>query len=130
MEQGPPSGIERRRHPRFDVLAQVRVKQSQSDLVTELDNVSLSGARLHLGKLRRPGWIAVDRVIEITIVHPVDLENIDVQGRVVRVEEDAQGTRVAVCFTDLDDRAQQGIARLVESARSAFERRGPPPLPR
>jgi c-di-GMP-binding flagellar brake protein YcgR len=126
MDQGAPRGAERRRHPRFELLAQVHVKQAQADYIMELDNISESGARLHLGSLKRPRWIALQRVLTISIVHPIDLDNIDVKGRVVRVEEDLENTVVAVCFVDLDETTERGIARLLETARGPV----PPPLPR
>ena len=34
MSNEEPSGADRRRHPRYELLAQVRVKGTQSDLVT------------------------------------------------------------------------------------------------
>jgi hypothetical protein len=117
-------------------LAQVRVKQAQTDYIMDLDDISLSGARMHLGSLKRPSWLAVDRVVEIGIIHPLELDTVELEGRIVRVTEDLEGTSVAVFFVELDDHARDGIARLVETARGQSEAppgsaapRRPPPLP-
>ncbi len=40
----PPPGSERRRHPRFDVLAQIEIRGTDSTLVLPLRNISLGGA--------------------------------------------------------------------------------------
>ncbi len=120
-------GIDRRRHPRFDLLAQVRVKRSQSDLLTELSNISLSGALIDLGTLAAPSWIDVDRVIEMSIVHPETLDSIDVDARIVRFIKDQSGTRLAVEFVDVSDAAQSALEALIAFASV---RPGPPPLPK
>jgi hypothetical protein len=126
---------ERRRHPRYDLLAQVRVKRGAMDTVVELHNVSSSGALLHLGKLRRPAWVEMNRRLEIGIVHPVELDLIELQGRVVRVVEEDTGIALAVEFVDATPEALRGIERLVSTAResespASSRRPQPPPLPK
>jgi hypothetical protein len=148
MSQTHPEGADRRRHPRFDLFAQVRVKRGHIDVIMELVNISASGAFLHMGRLQRPSWLSMRRKLEIAIVHPVDYGSVEVVGRVVRVEEDAAGLGVAVDFVDLESSAREGIERLVVTARQTDEQRpdphsspssvgsgngrgkGPPPLPR
>jgi c-di-GMP-binding flagellar brake protein YcgR len=122
-----PSDEERRRHPRFDLLAQVRVKRSQTDLLMELTNISRSGALVDMGTLPTPSWVDVGRVIEVSIVHPDSLDNIEVEARVVRISKDESGTLLAVQFDDLEDDTQRKLDSLVEYARATPR---PPPLPK
>ncbi len=48
------TGVERRRHERYELMAQVRVQRGGTDYVLDLGNLSLSGALLSLGSLRKP----------------------------------------------------------------------------
>ncbi len=118
---------DRRRHPRFDIFAQVRVKRSQSDLLMELTNISESGALVDMGTLAQPSWIDVGRVVEVSIVHPDTLDNIDVEARVVRMSKDERGTRFAVEFVEVDAAVQQALSALVAFAMKSAR---PPPLPK
>ena len=65
-----PSPPDRRRHPRYDLFAQVYVKQAKTDYVLELRNISRSGVLVLLGTLPKPAWIDIDRRIELSIVNP------------------------------------------------------------
>jgi hypothetical protein len=136
MATGGPAGLERRRHPRYELMAQVRVKRGHLDYVMDLQNISLGGALLHMGKLDRPGWLAVGRMLEIGIIHPVHYDTLLVDGRVVRLVEDEEGTSVAVEFCELDSEGSDGIAKLVALAVAGNEGaaggagKGPPPLPK
>jgi len=127
------SGIERRRHPRYELMAQVRVKRGKVDYIMELHNISMTGALVDMGSLAKPPWVDMDRTVEIGIIHPVDLDTVEVRGRVVRVDRDGDHTRFAVDF-ELDDGNREGVERLVKVAMQseappAADRRGPPPLP-
>jgi hypothetical protein len=136
MVQEAPEETERRRHPRYDLMAQVRVKQAQIDYVMDLSNISLTGALMHMGKLQRPGWIAVGRTLEIGIIHPIDYQVLVVTGAVVRVLEDEEGISLAVDFSAPDAQASQTIAQLVKLAITGGEsppgaaKPQPPPLPK
>lgn len=117
MSTKPPEH-ERRQHPRFDLVAQVHVKRSRVDVLAELVNVSISGAFLDFGSLRLPAWLKPDRVVDIEIVHPVDLDTIGVQGKVVRVARSETGNGVGVQFVDLTEEAQADLQRLIEAAKA------------
>ena len=133
MTHLPPGGIERRRHPRFELMAQVRVKRGQVDYLAELSNISMSGVLLHLGTLKKPSWIDIGRVLEIGIVHPITLEPVMVHGKVVRISQDEADTSIGANFADLTDEQQRSIERLVSLARHPDEQgpaASPPPLPR
>jgi len=117
-------GAERRRHPRFEFLGQVRMKRTASDLLMALSNISKSGALVDMGTLRQPSWVGVGRVIEVSIVHPETLESIEIHGRVVRVLNDLKGTRFAVEFVDIDDATEVELQTWLAHASPT-----PPPLP-
>ena len=76
---------ERRAHPRFELMAQVRVKRGRVDFIMDLCNISQSGALLDMGSLKTPSWVQTGRVVQIFIIHPEDLDTIAVQGEIMRV---------------------------------------------
>jgi c-di-GMP-binding flagellar brake protein YcgR len=128
-----PTGVDRRQHRRFELLAQVRVKGSKTDLVMTLTNISQGGALVDMGSLEAPSWVDVGRVLEVGIIHPETLDVVDVQARVVRLAKDLETTQLAIEFVSLDDAATaRGVDRLIAHASSlppAARRPGPPPLP-
>jgi len=130
MTSDDPEGAERRRHPRYELLAQVRVKGAQSDLVMSLSNISRSGALVDMGSLSTPTWLDVGRELEVGIVHPDTLDLVEVRGRVVRLIKDLNGTLFALEFVELSDDAQAGLNTLLQHACSLPPAKKPPPLPR
>jgi hypothetical protein len=130
MTADEPSGPERRRHPRYELLAQVRVKGAQTDLVASLSNISLSGALVDLGSLDVPRWIDVGRELEVSIVHPESLETVEVRGRVVRLAKDLSGCVCALEFIEPEEEARAGVDELLEHASNHPPAKKPPPLPR
>ena len=121
----PIGGAERRVHPRFDLLAQIRVKRGSVTYVLELRNISKSGALIHTGTLKVPTWVRPQRDIEIHILHPEDLEPVLVSGKIVRVNKTDEGTLFAVHFDSVKEDSKKDIARLI-----ALGRPQPPPLPK
>lgn len=81
-----------------------------------------------MGKIERPSWVAIDGELEVGVVHPVDLDTVELIGRVVRVVEDHTGVRFALEFTHVQPAARAGLERLVALARRSVP--VPPPLPR
>jgi len=108
------SSSERRRHNRVELLAQVHARFAPEDLLLELQNISLSGALLLLGNVKRPPWVDVDRALELAITNPRTLENVVVFARVVRVQRDEQGLSFAVVFSDMDPVTQRGTEDLIQ----------------
>ncbi|MCA9624318.1 MAG: PilZ domain-containing protein [Myxococcales bacterium] len=127
MSERRAEGAERRRHPRFDLFAQVRVKGAHADLVLSLENVSQGGAYVDLGSIPRPPWIAPGRVLELSIVHPETHDLIEVQGSVVRMG--ASG--FAVRFLGVAAEAGRELDQLDALVQYASEKppAKPPPLP-
>ena len=130
MSTDEASGAERRRHPRYELLAQVRVKGTQSDLVMSLSNISISGALVDMGSLTPPGWVDVGRELEVGIVHPESLDLVEVRGRVVRITKDERGCIFALEFLEPTEEASRGLAELVIHASTLPPAKRPPPLPK
>jgi len=118
---------ERRRHERYEILAQVRVQRGAVDYVLELGNLSVSGALVSLGSLRKPTWVQLGRIAEFAIINPETLDPVTVPGRIVRVAQDEAGWSFAVEFVEPDAAAQKEILKLVVLAARGHQ--GPPPLP-
>lgn len=125
--QAEPQAVERRRHPRFEVMAQVRVKRGRNTYVLEVLDVSESGALVDLGTLARPLWLLVGRRVELHLF-PLEpdreLAPIATWARVVRVVAAPGGYRFAVEFEPETPGLREGIARLI-----ALSSPRPPPLP-
>jgi c-di-GMP-binding flagellar brake protein YcgR len=130
------SGIERRAHARYDLIAQVRVKSGRVDYVMELMNISCGGALFSMGSLKRPPWAEPGRKLEISVIHPVDLDAVETIGEIVRIDQSAEDTRLAVRFVEVAAETQTRIDQLVEVAMGSVEvprpgrPKGPPPLPK
>jgi hypothetical protein len=117
-------GIERRVHPRFDLMAQIRVKRGSVTYVLELRNISKSGALIHTGSLKVPTWVRPYRDIQLYVLHPDDVEPIVLAAKIVRVDKTSDGTLFAVHFDGPDEEVKVGIERLIALGRPI-----PPPLP-
>ena len=114
-------GSERRRHARFDVMAQVRVKRGRTSLVLEVLNVSKSGAFVELGTLDRPAWVSPGKRVELIVFLSGDEAGTGVSVRtwatIVRIVESTHGLGFAVEFEHLDESDRERIAALVEQVR-------------
>ncbi len=126
-------GANRRADPRFEVMAQVRVKRGKVDYIMDLTNISRSGALVNMGSLKTPAWVQHGRVVEIAIIHPVDLDTLQVKGEIVRIQKNKDGTLFAVRFVELTAEENQNINRLLDCADEEHPpeqpRVRPPPLP-
>jgi hypothetical protein len=118
---------ERRRHPRYEVLAQVRVHHSDLDWVLEVKNLSASGALIELGSLERPQWLRVGHAVELTLFVPDQDDAAELCARVVRIVEDARMCAFGVQFVSVAPAALQYLGRLLGPSRTS--RPKPPPLP-
>lgn len=128
------TGIERRRHERFDLMAQVHVKHGTVDFVLELVNISESGAMLELGSLKAPPWVRAGKDVSITLFDEETLEDIVIAASIVRALDNA----FAVCFNNVTDELREAILRVIRNAvaeaqRASAEARriaaGAPPRP-
>ena len=114
-------GSERRRHERFDLIAQVFVRSGKVDTLLDVTNISRSGARLDMGTLRRPNWLALSREVEFRLLDPEGGPLIEITGKVVRIAEDMDQRYFAIEFDELLDRE---VVR-----RACVDVGRPPPLP-
>lgn len=127
MSLAAESSLDRRRHPRVEIMAQVRVKRGRIDTLCELINISVSGALVDLGSLTAPAWIHRGRTLEIHVIHPVDFDTIELEARVVRVEQLPSTTRFGCEFVGLGAAERLALQRLLTMCHPPA---GPPPLPR
>jgi hypothetical protein len=118
---------ERRRDPRFEILAQVRVKSTETDYVLEVKNLSASGALIELGSLERPGWLKIGRRVELTLFVPDHEASADIAGDVVRIVEDSRMCAFGVQFVNTSSAAKSYLEQLLGPGRTL--RPKPPPLP-
>ena len=117
MNDSRPPTPDRRSQQRYELLAQVHVKHASVDYVLALRNLSQSGALLCFDSLPKPAWIRMGTVVEIAIVNPDTYDSVCVNGRVVRLQDDAEFRGVAVEFSKLDDVAGVGLAGLIQMAK-------------
>ena len=120
-------GAERRRHERYELLAQVHLKFGTEDFVLELGNLSRSGALLCLGSLKTPGWVRLGKTLRLGIINPQTLDPVEVTAEIVRIHQDLAGPGFAVEFDELDETAAAGLEQLLWLAAGKAQ---PPPLPR
>jgi hypothetical protein len=120
---------DRRRHPRYEIMAQVRVLRGTVNYVLDVSNISVSGLFVSTAGLPRMPWFRNDQQIELDLFVPEELENIRVLGRIVRLEqgEDGSSSGFGVQFVDVGEEAQVKIDRLVGLAKARSVH--PPPLP-
>jgi hypothetical protein len=120
---------ERRRHPRYDLAAQIRVKHGHVNYIMTVGNISLSGAFVNCDELEQLPWFRLGQDLDLDIFALEELDNISLSGQIVRVV-DQQGPGPAgfgVQFVNLTKEAYDKLFGLVELAArlSAV----PPPLP-
>ncbi len=121
--------IERRGHPRYDIMAQIRVKRGRVNYIMNVKDVSLSGMYVISDKVKQMPWFRIGQNLEIDIFTTEELENIRVNGSIVRMIEDtgAENEGFGVEFTSMEDDTRTRISRLVDLASKKSIH--PPPLP-
>ena len=120
---------ERRKYPRYDILAQIRVRRGRVNHIMAVKDISLSGLFISADSAQELAAFRVDQEIEMDIFTPEALENVRVMGRIVRVSDRQESGELGfgVEFTEIDETNLREIARLVDiAARASIS---PPPLP-
>jgi hypothetical protein len=114
---------ERRKHPRYELLAHVRVKRGTVYYILDVENLSLSGAFVSTVGMQKATPFTEGQSIEMNLFLAEEMENVRVPARIARVVDDGEdGKRgFGAEFADLDDAAREGIAHLVEAARPSDE---------
>jgi len=120
---------ERRRHERYDIAAQIRVKHGRVNYIMDVANISLSGAFVRCDDLSQLPWFRIDQELDLDIFDFEDLDNISLKARIVRlVDEGGPGhPGFGVQFVNLSHEAYDKLFGLVAvAARMSAQ---PPPLP-
>ncbi|MCP4675264.1 MAG: PilZ domain-containing protein [Deltaproteobacteria bacterium] len=122
--------IERRTFPRYDVMAQIRVKRGRVNYIMDVKNVSLSGLFVTSDSVKQMPWFRVGQELEMDVFTTEDLVNVRINGHIVRVtDSDDEGQAgFGVEFTSLPDKDKEKLSLFVEDM--AVESIHPPPLPR
>ncbi len=123
-----PPGRDRRRHPRFEVLAQVRFRRAATTHVLDVGNVSLSGLFVRAPDEQTLQQVRVGEVLHVDLFTQEELVNIRADVRVVRIvaEGPAASWGFGGEFTGLEAGARTALEQLVGTASASVR---PPPLP-
>ena len=120
---------DRRIHPRFDLMAQVKVKRGAVTHILDVKNISLSGVFVKAGEGKDRARFRVGQELDLDLFHIEELENISVGARVVRIVEDLDPelTGFGIQFVDVGDEARTRMGILLDRVAAAAA--VPPPLP-
>lgn len=112
---------EKRRHARFEIIAQIRARGGQIVHVLEVINLSRGGALIELGQEKRPAWVELGRRVDVSLCGADAEALFETQATIVRIEETFELRAFAVEFAEEQD---------AERIHQACLRAGrPPPLP-
>ncbi|MBW2278752.1 MAG: PilZ domain-containing protein [Deltaproteobacteria bacterium] len=120
---------ERRRHERYDIAAQIRVKNGRVNYIMDVANISLSGVFVRCEELSQLPWFRVDQEVDLDLFSFENLDNLSLRGQIVRVvgEQGPGHAGFGVQFVNLTVEAHDKLFELVATAaRLSAE---PPPLP-
>lgn len=112
---------ERRVYPRYDILAQVRVREGSVDHVMEILNISRGGALVDLGDAKRPRWVEIRRELDVRLFDTDGSTLVETGAHIVRIVETLDSRTFAVEFDEVQD--DETVRRACASAGK------PPPLP-
>jgi Tfp pilus assembly protein PilZ len=121
---------DRRRHTRYDILAQLRIKKDDTVYIMPVENVSRSGVFVSSDIPEELPLFALNQELEMNLFTIEGLENIRVVGRIVRItqdEETMENRGFGIEFSFMTEAARKQLYSLVALARE--ESIHPPPLP-
>jgi c-di-GMP-binding flagellar brake protein YcgR len=129
MEDQDAVRPDRRRHPRYEILAQVRFRRAATIHVLDVANISTSGLFVRASTEAMLRKVTVGERLEIDLSTEHDLQNIRIVARVVRIvgEGGAANWGFGLEFAELGAPAREALDRLV--AEAAADSLKPPPLP-
>jgi hypothetical protein len=121
---------ERRQHPRYDILAQIRVKRGKVNYIMDVRNLSLSGMFVASNNIKKLPWFKLGQELEMDLFATEELENVKVSGTIVRIvnEGESDDLGFGVAFSTLELSELEGLDRLVSWAKETDIT--PPPLPK
>jgi len=120
---------ERRNQPRYDIVAQIRVKRGRVNYLMDVRNISMSGAFISSDKLSEFSWVREGTQMDLHLFDLEDLRSVEVQAVIVRVvgPEGPGREGFGVHFEGLDPDQKQSLFELV--AYASTQSIHPPPLP-
>lgn len=104
-------GKSRRRHTRYQIDSQVRVRFGDRELVGSVSTISLGGVQLNTDV-----WLQQGGTVKMQIESPDGKDLINVEGRVVWSEEQK---RYGVAFENAEDTTLAAISRWTQSLLKA-----------
>jgi hypothetical protein len=78
---------ERRKHPRYDIIAQIRVKRGRINYIMSVKDLSISGIFVATDRIKELTAFRVDQELEMDLFVPDILDNVRVHGRIVRIQD-------------------------------------------
>ena len=120
---------ERRRHPRYEILAQVRFRHARTIHVLDVANISVSGLFVRVTKETMLRKVQVGERLLLDLATEGGAENMTVEARVVRIvgEGDVSSWGFGLEFTSVAASAREALDQLIQAAAGGS--RTPPPLP-
>ena len=121
--------MERRKDPRYDIVAQIRVKRGRVNYLMDVRNISMSGAFISSDNVSEFSWAREGTQMAFNLFDLEDLKSVEVKASIVRVigSGDAGRQGFGVRFEDLDPVQKQRLFEMV--AYASTQSIHPPPLP-
>ncbi len=119
---------ERRRYPRYEIIAQVTIRSGGENYLMDVGNISCSGVLISTDNLDSISFLYEGQNLEMDLFTTEHLENIKVKGRVVRFEYGQDGAKKSF-GVEFDKATAKGNVALLRLVNQAAESIHPPPLP-
>ena len=119
---------ERRRYPRYEIIAQVTIRSGGENYLMDVGNISCSGVFISGDNLDSISFLYEGQELEMDLFTTAHLENIRMKGRIVRFEYGSDGEKkgFGVEFAKATAETNDELLRLVNMAAESIH---PPPLP-
>ena len=120
---------ERRGYPRYDLMAQIRVVDDDETYILDVDNISMTGIFIFSENVEELPWAKLGQKVEMDIFTTNELENVQVQGLIVRISKKNSGAQsgFGASFTSIEKTSRERLRRLVEQAEERTI--SPPAIP-
>lgn|GEM_PF-3111770 len=128
MSDRPPPPFERRRSPRYEILAQVRFRHADTTHILDVANISAGGLYVRVSSAAMLRRVHIGDRLELDLCTEHGTENIRVVARVVRIVGDGDPGRwgFGLEFVEVRPAARRALDQLLAGAAAATR---PPPLP-
>lgn len=110
--------FEKRRHPRLKKSVPLKISGGDFDIVTETENVSLSGAYCKIDRYIEPMTkLKILMLLPLPYKKKIVSKKIECEGVVVRTKNPAPGSNqynIAIFFSDLTNKDKKVLSECVE----------------